>query len=201
MCLIPAPVNGLRSVDFQTMEVLGRTSCVTTRSAHGAGGLYGRFRVTAPVVDCRRRGGRTDKRGLLRGITGNTGVTLIDSTKVPTVSSPNFSLMITTTRRGLAIIPLPNTGTTLAKLVTSNVSARPFCFCKFLGERGGLGGRRLRGLSGLSTAVVLCRTPRHLGRALSLVSSVVNGEGVTLYHRLAGECRRFVQKAMKRTVR
>lgn len=181
------------------MGVLHRISLVTTRSAHGAQGLLARFRISAPRVDFRRRGARRHVPRLISGLLNKRSVTRIDSTKVPSVDSPNRSLIHTYVGTGIPIMPLPKTGTNIATLVTSKLTPRPFCFFNFLRHGGGRRITRLRSLGGERRAVVFCRSPCQLGRLLGGVTAIVNTRHrIIVYHRLAGHFRRFVQNSTRR---
>lgn len=202
LCLIPAPVNGLSSVAFQTIGALTTISLVTSRSAQRARVLLGRFRVSAGRVDFRRRGARRQVPRLVRLLGRNGSVTRYDSTNVPSVSSPNQRLITTTITTNLRIITLPNTGTKVATLVTSNLGPRPFCFCNFLDHGRRRRVTRLAPLGRRRRAVVFCRTPRQLTGALDSVTRIFKlSHGTILTERLAGHCRRFYHKSLRRLVR
>lgn len=195
-----APVKGLRSVALQMLEALQRISLVTTRSAHGDVGLLGRFSVGAPVADCRRCGGVSGNRILIRGLLTNAGVTLVASTNAPNVSSPKRRLTTVYCRTKVRIASLPNPTTYVATLALSNLRAEHFTFRTFLPTSGGRQGAVLRRLSYRAEAVVLCRTPRELMQALNRLERTLNGHQVALYERLAGGRRATFQAAVSSLV-
>lgn len=179
------------------LQALGRISLVTTRSAEGSVQLLGRFRVGAPVADCRRCGGVSGTCRLITGVHRNGGVTLVASTKAPNVSSPKRSVIHVYCRRKVPIASLPNTTTYVATLAVSKLPAHQFTFRTFLPGSGGRRRTILRRLGARAHAVVVCRTPRRLIHALRRLSSALNkSHELAVYQRLAGQRRRGLRVAL-----
>lgn len=196
-----APVNGLKSFSPETTRALRSISFVTTRSAEMALGLLGRFNVGGPVMDCFRRGGHRHNRVVYGEVRRNRGYTVMASTKVPYVSSPNRSLVGLYRRHKVGAIIVPNPDTIVSTLTISKLRANEFAFRNFLDIGGGDQDRRLSDLGGRREAVVFCRTPRGLPRALQSLCDFFNSEGLSVIQRLAGIRRRMVHAAAGCTTR
>lgn len=200
LCIMPAPMKGLRSVAFHTVHILGRTSLVLTRSAHASNVLLGRFRVGG-TVRSRRGFGR---RGAIRNVIGHVGtnraITLVSSTKAPNVSSPKFLVIHRYIGDNVRIRYLPKTATFMPTLITSKLPSRHFYFRKFL-PRGGKEIAHLASLRRRGQAVVFCRSPCHLIGALARFTRFFNTrEPISMYHRVSGVRRRDIQNALARIV-
>lgn len=195
-----APVKGLRSVAFHTVEALGRMSLVTTRSAEGDVGLLGRFRVRAPVADCRRCGGFSGNHGLIRGLRRKLSVTIVASTNAPKVSSPKRRLIGVYCRAKVQMASIPKPTTYIATLAVSKLPAEEFTFRTFLPASGGRQRRILGRVTTRAEAVMVCRTPRHLMGALGLLSRHLKSQGMAIYERLAGERRATFRSALRKTM-
>lgn len=194
-------MKGLRSVAFQTVQVLGRISLVLTRSAHASKVLLGRFRVGG-TVRSRRGFGR---RGAIRDIIGEVGtnraITLVSSTNAPNVSSPKFLMMHRYIHGDVRMRYLPNTATFIPTLITSKLPGRGFYFRNFLPR----GGKHVAGLGSLMRrhhAVMFCRSPRHLLGALARFTRCFNPRHRTdISQRVSGIRRRAIQNGLARLVR
>ncbi len=200
LCMMNAPVNGLSSFSPHTVRALGGISFLTIRSAHIAMGLLGRFSVGGRVLTCCRRGGGRGNGIVVSHVLGNRDYTVMSSTKVPTVSSPNRSLIHMTCRGNVRILTIPKPDTLVATLDVSKVPDKQFYFRNFLAVGGVKHHRRLRRLGGRAHAVVFCRTPRGLSNALSSVLGCFNSHGITVMHRLAGLRRDIDRAALDRTL-
>ncbi len=197
--MMNAPVNGLNSVACQTIRALGTISFVTTRSAEISLGLLGCFSVGGPVIDCRRRGRGCTKRAVVGHVVSKRSYTVIASTNVPYVSSPNRSLIHLYTRGDVPVRMIPKPSTLVDTLTIDKLSASEFSFRNFPSIAGQDHFRQLTTYTGSSHALVFCRTPRGLVSALTSLCGFFNRQGVALYHRLAGIRRRVVQAALDRT--
>lgn len=198
--MMPAPIKGLRSVAFQTVHILGRTSLVLTRSAHAANVLLGRFRVRGEVRSRRGFGRRGAIRRITTHVGTNRGVTLMSSTNAPTVSSPKFVLIHRYMHRNMRIRYLPKTATFIPTLITSKLPGRGFYFRNFL-PRGGKERAHLGRLSARCHAVVFCRSPFQLIGALARLTRFFKGSHpISMSHRVSGVRRRAMHNALRRIV-
>lgn len=201
LCMMPAPMKGLRSVAFQTVGILGRISLVLTRSAHASNVLLGRFRVGG-TVRSRRGFGR---RGAIRDIIGEVGtnraITLVSSTKAPKVSSPKFLIIHRYMHGNVRMRYLPKTATFIPTLMTSKLPGRGFYFRKFL-PRGGKQRAQLGTLTRRRHAVIFCRSPRQLLGALARFTRCFKTRHrMAISHRVSGLRRRAIHNDLTRLVR
>ncbi len=163
-------------------------------------GLLGRFTVRGPLIDCFRRGGHRQKRRVYAHLLTNRGKILIDSTNVPTVSSPNRSLITLYCRGNVSIKIIPNPATIAATLTLTKLPAKHFTFRNFLDIGGHDHQRRLSDLQKRAHALIFCRTPRGLPTALRSLLSALKSHHITLIQRLAGIRRRIMHAALSNTV-
>lgn len=201
LCIINAPVNGLSSFSPHTTRYLEGYSFVTTRSAEIALGLLGEFSVGGPLVDCFRRGHHRHNRVVLTHVLNKRDYTLIASTNVPTVSSPNRSLISVYVTSKMGIMSIPNPATFTATITLSKLPSNEFAFRNFLDMGGRDHTRRLSDVGSRGHAVIFCRTPRGLLHALGSLCTYLNSHHVTVVGRLAGVRRGIRHAALGGTYR
>lgn len=197
---MPAPMNGVRSVAVQTVQILGRTSVILTRSAQASDILLGRFSVGGQLITRRGFGRRNASTNVMRQLGTNRAVTLVDSTKAPNVDSPNFCLTHRTTGTNVAIRALPKPATYVPTVISSKLPYSEFYFRKFV-PRGGNERACLRSLGSRIHAVVFCRSPCEMIGALRRFTRIFKrSERIDYYHRVSGLRRRDIHKDLTRMV-
>jgi len=163
--VVATPIGNLEDVSLRAIRTLREVKLIAAEDTRKTKRLLNAYDIMTPMTSYHEQNKRAKLGYILRQLEKGD-VALVSEAGTPGISDPGYELIVTTSKKGIPVVPIPGPSAIITALVISGLPIDRFTYIGFLPRKSGERRRLLESVIDELGTIIALETPHRLREAL-----------------------------------
>ncbi|MFC1559769.1 16S rRNA (cytidine(1402)-2'-O)-methyltransferase [Candidatus Margulisiibacteriota bacterium] len=189
--IVGTPIGNLEDITLRALRVLKEVDLIAAEDTRHTGILLNKYSIKKPLTSYHKFNIKEKTEHLVSTVRSGKSVALVSDAGMPGISDPGYELIVEALKKGVEVVPVPNTSALLVALSASGINTDRFVFEGFLPVKTGDRKKRLERLKTEERTIVFYEAPHRLIKTLTDLQSAIGDRNICVARELTKKFEEF----------
>jgi 16S rRNA (cytidine1402-2'-O)-methyltransferase len=181
--IVATPIGNLDDITLRALSILREVKLIAAEDTRRTKQLLAAYDIKTPITSYHEHN-KLAKLDYILNRLSDGDVALVSDAGMPGISDPGYELIVTCTKRGIPVVPIPGPSVVITALAVSGLDTGRFIYLGFLPHKTGARKRLLKSVADEPATVVVLESPHRLRPALNDILVVLGDRKIAVCREL-----------------
>lgn len=181
--IVATPIGNLEDITLRALRVLEEAALIAAEDTRKTRHLLTAYGIKTPLTSYHEHNKRAKLPYILNQLE-EKDVALVSEAGIPGLSDPGYELILTASRQGIPVVPIPGPSAAITALVVSGMPTHQFTYLGFLPRKTGERRRLIKSVAEEPRTMIAFESPHRLLTTLDDLKEVLGDRRIAIAREL-----------------